>query len=157
MTWITVDPGLGGTGYAVFNSEGPGAVPPADFGVLHARRGDWRARAHSLRRAFWAECQVHVPIQRIVIEFPELFASSAKSTASASKGNLFQLTYLVGLLGAVAADYTGEPPELITPRQWKGQLPKEVVIRRMLRAYGHEYSSHAADAVGIGLHLQGGL
>ena len=97
----------------------------------------------------------------MVFEFPELFSGNAKSQASAGRGDLFKLTYLLGGLADRAREYTGRLPILMTPQEWKGQLPKDIVIKRIEKAFGPEYASqindHEGDAIGMGLAAQGRL
>lgn len=69
-------------------------------------------------------------------------------------GSLQKLVFLVGVI----AGYLPEDWRiiLVTPSGWKGQLPKDVVIRRMTARYGTavvktlNVKTHAWDALGIG-------
>mgnify|MGYP001810001885 CR=1 FL=1 len=98
----------------------------------------------------------------IVIEIPALWSGSAVSHASAAAGkdgdpgDLFKLTYLVGQLGYLTKKMTGNLPVLILPYEWKGQMPKEVVLER-IAAYGIQAKDHEGDAIGMGLAAQGAL
>lgn len=70
-----------------------------------------------------------------------------------------KLVFLVGGLGHVARRVSGVLPVFITPEEWKGQLPKKVVLARLAKAFGKDrkFRDHEADAVGMGLAAQGGL
>lgn len=87
---------------------------------------------------------------------PEIW-TSGKSMASATRGDLFKLVYLIGQLSIGNGEFI---PFMIAPREWKGQLPKEEVIRRIKKLcpnVGSAIGNHEADAVGMGLALQGVL
>jgi hypothetical protein len=95
-------------------------------------------------------------MDRVYCEFPQLF-SSAKSHAAASKGNLFQLSFLIGVFAQVACDHSASfhPVEVNT---WKGQMEKDAVAERVALRLHEEiwsYPDHANDAVGLGLHVKG--
>lgn len=88
-----------------------------------------------------------------VIEFPEFQAGAARQMGWKT-GSLQRLTFLVGVM----AGYLPEDWRiiLVSPSGWKGQLPKDVVERRMTRHYGAavcaalNVKTHAWDALGIG-------
>jgi len=100
-----------------------------------------------------------------VLEMPELWSGSAISNASATHkakpgepADLFKLVYLVGVLGAAALAAVGNLPVLATPAEWKGQLAKDMVTRRIQSALpGCAFRDHEWDAVGMGLSAQGKL
>lgn len=97
---------------------------------------------------------------------------SAGGHASASSGDLIKLTLLTGGLMAVAVDQ-GIETDLVPITAWKGQLPKDIVERRLIRyveSLGiHEenepdwysefitgsFRDHVYDAFGIGLYVKG--
>lgn len=90
----------------------------------------------------------------ILIESVEVWASSAKSMASAARGNLSLLAYIVG--GFITASPCNVA--LVSPLKWKGQLPYDVLRKILKESFGIDCSStHAASAVGIGLHYYGKL
>lgn len=156
---LTVDPGITATGYAFWESIArPGPIRPSAFGVQlgTSRRRTWEDRAGALCAWFSALLQHYKP-NYVVIEFPELWSASAKSFASSSTGDLFKLTYLVGGFGEIVRQVTMRNPLLVTPQQWKGQLPKDVVKKRIKEMLQTDYPNHTADAVGIGLRIQGKL
>jgi hypothetical protein len=151
-----IDPGLCGTGYAFFTFlEYRKKKPPTAWGVLRARDdgGTWQDHSAALVVEVGHLLNTYRP-SRVVIEFPELWASGVSMT-SAMKGDLFKLTYLIGGLGQILCS----PPILISPREWKGQLPKPVVLGRIRNAYPNfkKVPNHAADAIGMGLSAQGFL
>jgi hypothetical protein len=46
---------------------------------------------------------------------------------------------------------------LVTPNEWKGNLPKEVVAARCEAQFGFTVGNHEQDAIGMGLSAQGAL
>jgi len=157
---LTIDPGLGGTGWCYWTRLGRSNPTPDGHGVLKAAgRGPWQKRATQIVGDFgdlldrWkigSACG-------IVIEFPMVWAGSAKSLSSAERGDLFKLSYLIGGLGSRVALATGREPRLVTPNEWKGQLPKRVVVQRVEKLTGIAFADHEADACGIGMYLIGSL
>jgi len=164
---LFVDPGISGTGWAFFElPEAPGRkpIPPSATGVLVGPKGErWDNRVWSICRAF-AGTLAAVKPEEVVLEMGELWGGSARSHASVThkskKGepsDLHKLIYLIGGLASEAREKTNKIPILIPVQGWKGQLPKEVVIKRLESAFGKTYKNHEADAVGMGLSDQGGL
>jgi len=68
-------------------------------------------------------------------------------------GDLQKLTFLVGVLAGYFQSAVSFTP--VTPNEWKGQLPKSVVIRRLQKRFGpgatQDWEKDGWDAVGIGL------
>lgn len=156
-----VDPGIMGTGVAFFPLVTPNApIPhkPTQWTVFKSKQEPWDTKAIEIT-AQVAGFIAGAEVRHVVLEFPGLFGSSSKSFASASSGDLFKLTYLIGCLGIISGQLTGNKPILTPVAQWKGQLPKEVVIARIKRVWSDlpEIPNHAADAVGMGLSAQGGM
>ena len=166
-----VDPGIIGTGMAWFeylNFERPrpplfqkDIIPTADW-------GDWQEKAFRVAAVLerWlSERETRL----VVMEAPELWEGSALSYAAATNktrgepSSLFKLMYLVGLLGDRAMKITKRCPVLMAPADWKGQLPKDAVLKRISRAWPKQYpdwrkiADHMGDAIGMGLAAQGGL
>ncbi len=150
---LFIDPGIMGTGFAYFKNIqkhiGSEVEAPFIYGVLKSKEKDWHDKAHEISSQFEAFLRRRRTQGNVVIEFPELYAS-AKSHASAAQGDLFKLTYLIGLLSYP------KKPILVTPREWKGQLPKERVITIIKHlAPEVKISNHSADAIGMGFSAQG--
>lgn len=88
----------------------------------------------------------------VYCEFPQFF-SSAGGQMCAARGDLAKLTFLVGRIAESCYHHQVKfvPVEVNT---WKGQLPKEVVEKRVCNKLGIRHgkiTSHAMDAVGIGM------
>lgn len=93
-----------------------------------------------------------------VIEYPEVYDTS-KSYAAAAKGDLIKLAVSCGYLLGFCSEYL-QCNEFyqVTPKAWKGQMPKPVVNFRIMQIIGcdeSEYVSHEWDSIGLGLWQQG--
>jgi hypothetical protein len=169
----TVDPGFNGTGCALFKTLSPGVISYPDDTSLIKPIAEIRARPKS-NPNYYEELVINIAgqfsllltqwdVRHVAIETPKLFGSSAVSHASAAGGDLFRLTYLVGWLACRGYNYTVEPTILFTANEWKGEMGKEAVDRRICRAYERTYTkggmfkNHVSDAVGMGLALVGKL
>ncbi len=159
---LFIDPGITGSGCAfwkelVRKADGKASPPDITEVLSPPTKDSWPSRVRML--SAWMHGLVHSLLPtHIVIEFPELWSGSAISQASASTGSLFKLTYLVGAYGEIARDHIGREPVLVSPNTWKGQLSKVAVKARIARALDNEeYREHIADAVGMGLAVQGRL
>ncbi len=154
---ISIDPGFGGTGYAVWEhgkfKQQMGE--PILTGTIKPRDSDTVDGALEIVDKLWSELNRY-EFRRVGIEFPKLFGGSAVSMASAQSGDLFKLVYLIGTLGNT---FRGASVELIPVNTWKGQLTKDVCERRIRGRLGWErktdIDNHCWDAIGIGLWMSG--
>jgi hypothetical protein len=166
-TWrdvMTVDPGLGGTGVAFWRKLVRGTATEPDFvDVLHEEdeTATWTERARSIARA--ARELLPVP-ETLFVEVPRLWPHSRKSRAAAIRGDLTKLSAVAGMVIEAVSASRFATLRVVTafPRDWKDQLPKDAVVRRIYRALGLNsdglsYPDHAADAVGMGLAIAGVL
>lgn len=81
--------------------------------------------------------------------------NTLKSMTSAMRGNLMWLSYLVGAYTQIVHGF-GAQAKIIEPSQWKGQMNKTAVKRRIERRIGMVYrNEHITDAVGMGLSIAG--
>ncbi|MBW7989995.1 MAG: hypothetical protein FVQ84_08275 [Planctomycetes bacterium] len=158
---IFVDPGLGGTGWAYW--EEVCNVPhfptrPSETGVIKGNnKSGWENKSSEINSQF-AGVLNNLNVERVCIEWPAIF-NTGLSHASASRGDLFKLVYVIGGLGEVSQTVTNRKPLLFSPSDWKGQLPKEVVIRRIKKIFPMmlRIRNHEGDAIGMGLAAQGAL
>ena len=154
-----IDPGILGTGWAVFpEPEEERFTKWTESGVVAPRNKTWTWKVWNIVGKIDSVIKDNLFIQTVVIEFP-IVRSDAKSVASSRRGDLLKLTYLIGRMATVIQAVVPYEPILITPSEWKGQLPKPQVIKRIKRAFGDDIKirNHEADAIGMGLAAQGGL
>jgi hypothetical protein len=144
--WATVDPGKM-TAIALWDR---------DWNMLSIEQQpiETPAGAYSFAKFFLIK---HKYIEKFIIERVEIWASSSKSMASATSGDLSKLAYIVGALSA-AIETQKVPVELISPLKWKGQMNYKQLRNILLVKFGIKTTSdHKASAIGIGLHLKGVL
>jgi len=147
---LTIDPGIRSTGYAYWYDLSD-TVPPMDSGIWRQKADiDWKKAVEGQ----WFEFRLFLNyrlIDLVVFETPSVW-QSAKSHASAVKGDLFKMSHMLGGFHYMCAMWEIDI-KLITPRDWKGQLPKRVVEARLMKQYGVKFRDHECDAVGIGSWL----
>lgn len=152
---LCIDPGLEGTGLAVFTRPLVAAaviVPRIEGYIVRPVRTATQDVATSIRDMFYAVvevCDKHA-VQKVVIEKPEYWSSSKMGRASANSGALVKLTLLAGSFAILPVPRV----QYVTVNQWKGQTPKKVIQKRLLRDTGITWSNHVCDAVGIGMYLR---
>jgi Holliday junction resolvasome RuvABC endonuclease subunit len=156
MILISVDPGLNGTGWAIFNS-GKKGISLLDVGVITDRKSDsFQKRGENILKDLEVIMDGREMFE-LAVEFPSFFQSSHGEMV-ARRGDLVKLAWFVGVIsGAVIA--RDMPLRIVEVNEWKGQLKKDVVIRRIERKFPevseHKIKTHAWDAVGIGLYCLG--
>ncbi len=80
--------------------------------------------------------------------------------ASASSGDIFKLTFLVGKFSRVCDDQHNCKFRPLEVNEWKGQMSKDLVSRRVancLNIQPDAYGNHIMDSVGMGLFVKGVL
>lgn len=157
---LAIDPGLHSMGVAYWPRGGFYLTP------------HWTALVKSKDPEVWTKsitgqivelhstiCRALIPFKcrpKVVIELPAYHGSSAAGIAAAA--SIIKLSILVGGLAEHFRNHEIEVA-LIPVRDWKGQLPKEVVIHRIRQKLGDanckEFKKDIWDAVGIGLFAMG--
>lgn len=152
-SWLTVDPGLNGTGWAHWRNQ-----HLQEVGIINAAsaRGSVVDRSRDIGGRVAALAVERYAVV-VACEWPA-FHGSVAGEMVAKRGDLVKLTFLVGVIAGMVAPKPFMPVEI---NRWKGQLPKTVVLDRVCDILGEGtmellgVRSHAVDAVGIGLHLLG--
>ena len=162
---ISIDPGLGGTGWAYWKTH----KYPAAVGIVRDTAKDESLAircselAGKLKRSIDAVTGQeysgwHNDETYMFIELPQHMAHAAGVAAQA--GAIYKLTFLVGYIACAIGQCR---VIVVNPSEWKGQTPKDVIQRRIIRTLGQEkcnelgIKTHAWDAVGIGLWAMGRL
>ena len=167
---VTIDPGLGGTGYAFWNwktfqrnvrnrngsdIQNQYATPMlTDSGTIKAGGGSWEYRCGSIiLRLQTLIRNPDLSIKYVLVEGQAYF-ESGKGQASAKTGSLIKLVHMAGAIhGMCTANIIAHK---IVPVTWKGQLNDRKVASRVRAVIKRPFNtSHEVDAVGIGLFLQG--
>lgn len=151
---ISLDPSTVATGWAVWRGnklQGSGVWKPSRWDVS----GEW------LDRSKWMVLRVIELVAvwsgdrgggvKVVAELPEEWNGSARGDAARNGGALGKLQTLAGMiLWAVEGENRGTWVG-VTVRQWKGQVPKSVVQKRLEKRYGTKFlDDNESDAVGLG-------
>jgi Holliday junction resolvasome RuvABC endonuclease subunit len=159
MRLMTIDPGLQGTGVVVWHRTKP---IPVKVWVLTSPRRDmqlpWWDRALNLT-ADIASIAAEWRVTLVAIEMTEYMAAAHRVMAWKT-GDLQRLTFTIGAISATVDANV----QLYRTSEWKGQLPKKIVVDRCTARLGKArcerlgIKTHAWDAVGIGLfHLTGSV
>lgn len=157
---ISIDPGLAGTGVVRWANRKPIAARVMKPIMRDVRdkikdgEEDLIPRARDLADQLVSDAALFIfEYTTVVIEFPE-YQASADRAMGWKTGSLQRLTMFIGvLIGVMPRTWR---VILVSPSGWKGQLPKDVVQRRMTAVYGANkmkelgVTSHAWDALGIG-------
>lgn len=153
MVIYSIDPGLSGTGWAEWKSK----RRPSRVGVIgrtHTPESGLLAdQCHEvtweLHHLTWGH---RTQATHVFLEMPQMMTNVKGIAAQA--GAVYKLAFLVGYIAREFQDCT---VHTVTVGEWKGQLPKDVVQRRIERTLGAGVcqelgiKTHAWDAVGIGL------
>lgn len=158
---IAIDPGLQGTGVAVWHLGK--LVEARVIDVPSKLRGlPWTERAEFIATAIEQSLFARIGLQyraaefTVVCEFMEGFGG-AKMMAWKT-GDMQRTVYLIGLISGRIWPARFVPVNVGT---WKGQLPKHIVEERLRRRMGPalvkklDPQLHAWDAIGIGMWARG--
>lgn len=163
LKFMTVDPGIGGTGVAIWSEVNRSKlVPPTHSCSIKSMVKDtWENEIASIAAQFRSLVQLTMPTI-IYFELPVLMNSAVGAVAS-QRGDLVKLSIAAGaLIGAGFGQV--RKFESVGISAWKGQLKKSEsthrILERLPRGYFAPYykpTSHEIDAIGIGLHVKGCL
>lgn len=155
---IAIDPGIGSTGWAYWEARA-GRVPTAVGLVREGSDGEWQDRAFYQARRLMNELPNRNDVD-FYCEMPIFFAGTTGGIASVGTGSLQKLCFYIGCVRALTAffyKYSDFHPVLV--RDWKGQLPKKIVNKRIVQLLGaancEDFKVDIWDAVGIGLWAKG--
>jgi hypothetical protein len=113
--------------------------------------------------ALWGCVVSAVVIALLLFEWPQMYSVDKQ------KGDQNDLPPMAGIDTGIACLYSGVPTKDYSPREWKGQIDKEVMNDRVWRRLSPEeqrcierlprggLSHDALDACGVGLHHLGRL
>lgn len=155
---MTIDPGISGTGIAFWDEK-----QFYDQRVDSVDKNYWIRPIKAFILSFkdqdkYIEALKKVAnLNKVKIAFIEdaSHMEGAKGHMVSSSGNLVTLAEFIGRMKEMFYR-EGINCQLIKVANWKGNLPKEVVWRRIKRVWpACTAESHALDAVGIGFYLAG--
>jgi hypothetical protein len=166
MKVLTLDPGISGMGAALWTYEGTQVdwqrleLPYAVWTYV-PRGATWMDRAHDGWRWLDYIYRVHDVIETYC-EWPRYFDGAVGHTAT-TNGDIHKLAFFIGGVARIQVHQHIGTFHIVPVNDWKGQLPKQVVIERIQNLYrkhhiplsGISIDTHGWDAVGIGLHAKG--
>lgn len=151
-TIITIDPGIRGTGIAVWSMDDwlSETIPIKTYVITPPSDEDWVFAIADIYDKIEPILETH-NVKKAYCEFPQYF-TSGKGHSATAKGDIYKLSCLVGVfMGMMLAKQTVLIPVYVT--SWKGQLTKEAVIARLVKREPKLLTlgidTHAWDAVGI--------
>jgi hypothetical protein len=159
MTWLlSLDPGLRGCGLALFHDD---KLHTAWYSknLEKKARGPtaWDAMASVVERDVFLRLPREVwVVDRLATEVPQVYRGRS------SKGDPADLLELTGVVGAVARAIPSRERRHYLPREWKGQVPKEIHVPRILNILAADETQriepviaslrhNQTDGIGIGL------
>lgn len=158
---VSIDPGGTGTGIAFWKSRTWDKLElPVRCEIIEpVLEGEWHEKVCDVAGQIKQLLQYEI-ISEAYIEQVGYFDSHVGQAAARSES----MEKLVTAYGAIlyALSFCADKIITIPVNTWKGQLPKKVVENRILSLLPEikgfpNFSSHAIDAVGIGLYAKGFL
>lgn len=150
-----IDPSVQSMGVAVWTTKRWRLKKSPSFTRLIRSAGEnWIMKSFNQIRQLETELLLSSP-DIVYIEMPQFFETGRGMTAQRS-GSIQKLAAFVGML----INHFGEKKiRLITPSTWKGQLPKDVVIKRIKKRWSNggypTFKADVWDAVGMGMWKMG--
>jgi hypothetical protein len=161
---MTIDPGIAGSGFAVWDKFQWDLMMTSNIGYKSSNLIFKPPMIHLVKKfntdfKYMLFLQTFIKalnIKRIYCEKPKFMGmGSAKGHMVAVKGDLITLAIFVGSLKATAL-LNHVPMYMVEISEWKGTLSKEIVNEKILTLWpGCKAKSHDWDAIGIGLYLLG--
>ena len=153
MKILTVDPG-NNTGWALFDIEDyiPKQVDYFSLSAIALKTWSVEQQLVNMWNKFMIVLNATEP-DRVIIEGTRVYSGSQKSMVSAVRGNLINLTMLLGGY-ASCCHARGIHFQILTASKWKGQMSKEATAAQVKHITGVTFlNEHITDAVGIGLSV----
>jgi len=170
VRWVSIDPGLGGTGLAFFDNERLlVGIPEKNAPGIHTVRPDksaagWMEEAVSICDKAEDLFALYSPT-KIVIEEPFISLKGKKTLVAANTNSVVKLSIIAGMLIWTARSVMEShrathlfQVETVLPSKWKGQLPDKALkmrieewARKTKTELPKRLSEHARDALGLGL------
>jgi len=150
---LAIDPGLRACGVAWFEDK---KLIRSELVSAKKVAGDAKAFLAMANAVYSSSPQV----VEIAIEYPQQYARAPSPRDAVQK--------LVGVIGALAVKFPDAETTYYFPREWKGQVPKDVMRRRIMERLSEAEQEripdlcaskihNVFDGIGIGLHHIGRL
>lgn len=143
--YLVIDPGIN-AGYSVWDKY----WKLKEWGNISGKGKTWEAKMYDVAEQLKRIVKKY-KVVKTWIEKPRKF-QGVFGDSVANRGDLVKLSIHVGHLSG----FLGTEIEYIEIHNWKGNLPKEVVAKRVKRLLPNvDAKSHSVDSLGMGLFLQG--
>lgn len=151
---IAIDPSINDCGLAIFNGK---KLIIKSLLKPDSKKDHYLDKCRSMISQIESIRDNYGNDYQIVTEIPMHFGSSVeRGNLARESGAIYKLTFLCGMIYNIDNDVIG-----YEPREWKGQMPKDVVARRLQKEYPKEnifnikknkfiIDHNIADAIGIG-------
>lgn len=143
--YLGIDPSIINCGYCLMTEN----YRIKKYGLLQSKEKTWLAKYHVILNQVSELIHSILP-DELVLEYPEYWEGTQGHSARES-GSLFKLTFLCGGIVATARDIS--KVTLVTPSNWKGQLKKDKVRKRLMKVFpkivDDDLDHNIMDAVGI--------
>jgi len=150
---LSIDPSISDLGFAIITYEG--MVVQSGMVTQHNQRHNYPSRALSISRELQSVVSsFRHPIAHAVIEMPEKWVSY-RATAAMDSEAVQKLYYTVGSI-VFALCARSCQVWYVTPKKWKGQVPKKLMVKRDKRCNNAQnitvskMTDHEAEAVLLG-------
>lgn len=165
-TVLAIDTGTDAMGFAAWADPKarPSATPCAAWYYAASNKGEWYNKVMTfcdMIVPMLGEYEVDVQFDLLVLELPEVWFTSAKGLSAAQRGDVEKVAWSGGAIAEALKGFWTEL-RVVKPREWKGQMNKDLSWARCVKRTGTDRDgrgakvwSHARDAVGIGLDARG--
>lgn len=167
VPYMTVDPGLGGTGWAAWTPTIQQNRMPIKSGSISALslQEEWQDRARCIAQELQRMVEMY-QVRKIFLELPRYMEGGVGITA-ARRGDLIKLAITTGIIIGYCcrsrSPYAVDQCAIafIEIPDWKGNLEKKMCndrCRKIMDQYDFisaTDTSHEWDAIGMGLYIQG--
>jgi hypothetical protein len=154
---MSIDPSINNLGVAIWDMD---KKEPILWKLVHPKKdfkGDEYAKSISMADQIREWKKIYL-VNHVIMEVPEHWAVGGFEARET--GSIAKLCFVCGLLFGMRYDESVELFQLVSPRGWKGQLPKDVVANRLQKDYlqygidlvewANTTMNNVGDAIAIG-------
>lgn len=157
---MSIDPSINNLGVAVWDMDSKTLLMHKLVHPKSGHKSDEYTKSLSMSDQLREWVKVYM-VNHMILEVPEHWAVAGFEARET--GSIAKLCFVCGLIYAM--QYDMEEFQLVAPRGWKFQLPKEVMCNRLKDEYWEKYqidltgefnpdgkklNNNVADAIGIG-------
>lgn len=156
MKLISVDPSIRACGYGFWFDAGllEGQTIKLNLKFRGPKSVRWIKKSDLMVATLWEKIERFVRRDwadtQLVIELPRHY-SGGRGKAARNSGSILKLAWFIADLRRLAAR-SGMEVHVVPVSVWKGNLPKHITQKRMLRKLGLLGDHNMVDAVGLGVY-----